>query len=363
MKKRFLSLIILFSLLFSASADVTITASVFVREGGGTLNLRKGPTTSSESLGIVKHGDSVDVYQMGEEWSYIYVYRLARAGYLKTKYLNNIEYHNEGETPYPVYDVTASYGSAQGYDAPCIFNLDLDGDGSAERLTFETLPTGEYDEETSLYVASESGKADSFVCNIHSFAQIWFVRLDGTPRVYMFVSGDEMSSDFSTYCLFWDGTHVKRVSFVSPAPYSAGDLASGGVTDIQNGIVSICDHRDLFGTWFATLDYSMNGNTMQYCANPVWTIENDLSDPETWKYRGMTVKTDLPAVSFERFVTIPAGTRLLICAIDDLNSRAYFITDSGLTGYFEYGVKEGFWGRTIDGIPEDDCFENICYAG
>ena len=363
MKNRVIIVILLIALLFSATADAYVTAFVYVREDGGTLNLRKEPTTASESLGIVRHGDSVEIRQQGDEWSYIYVNRLARAGYLKTKYLKNVEYHSEEQGEYPSREVSVSYGSAAPYEAPCVFSLDLDGDGTRESVTFETVKTGEYDEETRLLVSSSGGKADTFVCDIHSFAQIFFVKLDGTGRAYMLVSGDEMSSDFVTYCLYWDGSAIKPVNFLVPSPYTPGTSAPGGVTYVQNGIVRVCDHRDVFGTWFASLDYSMNGGEMQCAVNPVWVVENDLTDPEIWQYRAMTAKIDLPAVCFDTFDLIPAGTRLLLTAIDDLNARAYYITDSGRTGYIEYGFDESQWRKTIGGVPEDDCFDNLFYAG
>lgn len=364
MKLRVLSLLLLFSLLISASADVYITAEIYVRPGGGTLNLRSQPTTESESLGIVHHGDPIEIYQSDEEWSYIYSDRLDCTGYIKTKYITNIEYHGEEQQGvYPSYTPLPSYGDAEAYEAPCTFELDLDGDGTQESVTFETYPVSEYEERTQLIVFSENGNEDTFVCDIHSGAQVWFVKLDGTGRAYMFLSGDEMSSDFATYCLFWDGSAIKLAPFFSPAPYSPGQAAAGAVTNIQNGIVTICDHRDMFGTWFASLDYGLNGSSMQYLPNPVWIVSNDLSDPEIWEYRALTAKTDLPAMSFDSAATIPKGTKLLLSAIDDFNSRAYFISDSGRIYSVEYAFDADGWTRTLDGIPEDECFENLLYAG
>ena len=363
MKTRVASIVLFIVFLISASADAYVTASVYVREDGGTLNLRKEPTTSSESLGIVKHGDSVEIRRQGDEWSYIYVNRLSRAGYLKTKYLKNIEYHDDGQGDYPSREVVVSFGSAVPYEAPCVFSLDLDGDGTTETLTFETVSADEYNDETRLLVSSANGKTDAFVCDIHTFAQIWFVKLDGTGRAYMLVSGDEMSSDFVTYCLYWDGKTIRRAEFLVPSPYQPGTCAPGGITRIQNGVVRVCEHRDVLGTWFASLDYSMNGSRMQCAVNPVWIVENDLTDPEIWQYRAMTARIDLPAVCFDSFEVVPAGTRLLLSAIDDLHSRAYFITDSGRTGFFEYENGDSPLTRTINGIPEEECFDNLFYAG
>ena len=63
---------------------------VYVAKKGGTLHLRSEATTKSESLGIVHHGDEIQVLALGSEWSNIYSYRVGISGYIKTKYIVNL---------------------------------------------------------------------------------------------------------------------------------------------------------------------------------------------------------------------------------------------------------------------------------
>ncbi len=57
--KRFLLLAFVLLLAFAMTgiAEEVTTATVYVKAGGGSLNLRQGQGTNTKSLGFVKHGD------------------------------------------------------------------------------------------------------------------------------------------------------------------------------------------------------------------------------------------------------------------------------------------------------------------
>ncbi len=63
------------------------TATVYVSDHGGSLNLRAGEGTNTAIKGWVLHGDSVTVLSKGSVWSKVKVARTGNTGYIKTKYI------------------------------------------------------------------------------------------------------------------------------------------------------------------------------------------------------------------------------------------------------------------------------------
>lgn len=363
MKQRFiLALLLIVALLFSsfALADPSLSAEVFVRQGGGSLNLRSEPSTSSASLGYIQHGQEVLVLSYGEEWSYIYVPTLNESGYLKSKYLINITATEEDLLNY--IDYTAGYGFAEGYSAPVEIACDLDGDGNQEDLLLDYTVDSYGREQAMLTVHDIDGNFTQAIFEIESDASIWLARLDDSSRVYCFVSGDACSDDYIATCLYWNGDDFVCVPFLPLAPYSAGEYAFGGVESIQNNIITLCAHFDLLGTWGVTADYAlMNGSLCPI--KSYLRFKQDLSSPSVWEYRALTLKKPLTVWVMGEEMTLEVGSKLLPLTYNGDSKELSFITSEGITGVFQAERNPDEWPYTIQGIDESELFDNLCYAG
>ena len=63
-------------------------AKVYVSASGGTLYVRKGPSTSYDAAGVVKHGTAITVLKKGSTWSLIKISGSGLMGYIKNAYIN-----------------------------------------------------------------------------------------------------------------------------------------------------------------------------------------------------------------------------------------------------------------------------------
>lgn len=353
---------VLLILLLSVGAVAEYTATVDVGKSGGTLHLRSATATSSPSLGIVRQGDNVIIQYESGEWSYIYVPRLDKTGFLKTKYLKNIISVKEDDGlkesgSCPSYDVIAVSSDPKRYSLPAQFSVDMDGDGTAESVFAEYVPKDGYDDQVVISVFDNGKYSDPVYTDIIVAADAHFVRLDNSGRVYMLLDGDVMSSDFITYCFCWDGDSLKTV------PFNGKPVGGGAVATVENGVLTLVDVCDIFGTYGAQMDYTLSENGFSPVPGTLWRISINLADESLWNEFSLRVKRDLPAVVFGKKGTVKAGTKLFINAVDYDNARAYFVTDRAVTGYFEYTASANGWGHSVGGYAEDSCFDNIRYAG
>lgn len=100
MKRKIIALLLAvmlmagFALPVAAHAETSV-AWVKMSSSDGSLHLRKGAGTNTDSVGYVKAGDSIKVYSgtaakdsEGEEWQKILVDRTGKVGYIKSKYIS-----------------------------------------------------------------------------------------------------------------------------------------------------------------------------------------------------------------------------------------------------------------------------------
>ena len=363
--KKLLSILVVVLIAVSswAVAEEYPHGEIYVRASGGSLNLRVGEGTNTRILGYVQQGDIVEIISSKGEWSYVYVRRTEQTGYVKTKYIVNIVYPETKPIDTPVQTLSADGLPSEPISLPCIFSLDLDGDGAPETL----LASVEYMEEISantvaLSVWKEETERDHFSCELADSGAIWLARLDDSGHVFIFLCGDEMSDDYVTRCLFWNGASLQAVPFISPKPFASGAAFGGAVESIDGSAITISSIRDYFGTWFARITFRMNGGVLSCDDNAIWRINGDLSVSDTWEYRSLKTLCELPATVYGAETVLPAGTALMPTAIDDANNRVYFVTDSGDQGYFTCESAENGYKHAIGGISEENCFETLFYA-
>lgn len=79
--------------------------TVYVSRDGGSLNVRKGPSTDYGIAGYVKHGQSIQILSEGSGWSKIKVVKSGVTGYIKNKYIVGL---SGASTPTPSAPSTGS---------------------------------------------------------------------------------------------------------------------------------------------------------------------------------------------------------------------------------------------------------------
>lgn len=364
--KKILIFVLMCLLLFQISSlsesAVFGTGIVYVRPSGGTLHLRSARTTESESLGIVHHGDKIRVLDLGDEWSYIFSYRVGMNGYIKKKYIADFV---PDENVFNSITFTDVSDSSDTYAIPGEFLLDLDGDNTLDTVNV-TLHYDEYGNEyMRLIFTSSFGSSGEATIPFSSYAStIAFLKPDDSSTVYVFVTGDECSSDFATYGFYLENGHMKNVSFFPPEPFEPGIGMAGRMDRIENGEVHIEPVLDVLGTRFYDITMSLNSNALTYTGDGTYQYIYDLFDPELWQYASLKTKAEIPAVIGDNPAKLPPETELLVTWVNVSDQKIGFITKDMTSGYFVYdeNTDEG-WGINVGGIFESDAFYSIPYAG
>ena len=78
----------------------------------------------------------------------------------------------------------------------------------------------------------------------------------------------------------------------------------------------------------------------------------------------LTTKVELPVFIDETSSTLPAGSHIVLNATDGESYVRFTIQETGQTGIFnvERGTGESY-ALFINGRNENECFENLPYAG
>lgn len=364
--KKFICLILvccLFVPLASFSESVTFgSGKVYVREKGGTLHLRSAATTESESLGIVHHGDEIEVLMLGEEWSYIFSFREGRDGYIKTKYIVDFVPAENMFTEVTINNVT---DSSETYPMPGKYHVDLDGDGIVDTVN-SRLFYDEYGmEKFSLTFETAYGSSGEATLPFASYdAKIAFAKLDDTNRVYFFVTGDVASTDFETYGFYSENGHMKNVDFYPPVPF-IGELGMAGMLkEIDQGKIVIIPTLDILGTRFYETTMVMENGAVVPQENGKYVSVYDLEDPENWEYASLKAISTVPCFIDGNASSIKAGDNVLVTWLNVSEKKIGFTTKDSKNGYFEYSeALDHDWGIYVGGVFEEEAFESIPYAG
>lgn len=251
-------------------------------------------------------------------------------------------------------------------------HLDLNGDGTEESVLWHCEKVGEYeDESVELTVTSASGDAVTWKSDLLYFGRVYATDLDADGQIELFITGDEMSADYITHCLRYDGATLTPIPFpdVSRNDENSGmtDAGYGEVTAIDGNTITLTGSQDVLGTYFASRTFALQDDAFQFADDGLWHVRNDgLSEEDLWAYRALTPLKNIPATwiadGVETPGEIPAGEKFTITAFDKLNT-AYFVTQDGREGRLDVArdTAQG-WGWTVNGIPESELFESVPYA-
>lgn len=365
--KKIMTVLLVLTLLVSSFAisesdPVFGTATVDVKKTNGTLHLRSNPTVESESLGIVHHGDHIDVLALGDEWSYIYSYREGKNGYIKTKYIVDFVASQNMFTELSIENVSAS---SPVYPIPGKYHLDLDGDGTIDSV-HARLFYDEYGMESfSITFETAYGSTGEATLPFSSFASGFaFFKPEGSKSVYVFATGDEGSSDFATYCFYVEQGDMKSAYFFPGDPFEAGLSMPGQLTGIEDGVITVEPILDVLGTRSYKVLLTIADGVIAPFGDTAYASCISINDPDIWSYAQLTTISSLPCFVNGEAFSLDSGTDIVVTWLNVVDRQIGFTTRSGLNGFFEYEPSaDHLWGIDIGGIFEEDAFDYIPYAG
>ena len=248
--------------------------------------------------------------------------------------------------------------------------LDLDGDGTAEAVSWAMLP-GEYDTYLTLTVEPVGGASTTYWTDL-LYGQVYIQDLDGDGRMEILLSGDVMSDDYYTWCLQYRDGALFEVLFPDSNRGRSGDgyfkYGYGQITGItEYGIVDLTGSQDVLGTWMATRRVSLESTgRFEFGDNGLWERAAQAYDDEAWlwEHAALTVKSPVPYIGDHGCDSgiLNPGEKILVYATDK-ESEALFFTEDDITGILSISrnIDQG-WGWLVDGVPEEDCFETLFYA-
>lgn len=159
----------------------------------------------------------------------------------------------------------------------------------------------------------------------------------------------------------------------------------GSIDDInlEENTVTLCSRTDLFGTIGYKKTYLMADQGLEVQGDMIY-FTNEMVDPEGQFFDYMDESTyELMVSSYDEYgrrvlttkqsltlkneegetLEVPEKTKLLMVGYKPLENKFYVELD-GKEYFFEYEEDtENGWGHTVNGISEEDMFENIMYAG
>ncbi len=239
--------------------------------------------------------------------------------------------------------------------------IDLDGNGAEESMVLR-LEGVELEENLGLYVFGSDGDVYSYKIPISVFEMAYAQDVDGDGAMEIFLCGDMCSDDYATWCL-----HYTPDVGLNPVPFAAmtrGYLAEaeqmdygyGMITAASGASITLTGSQDVLGTWMMSRSFTLQNGAFQL-EDGLWKIPN----PD-WEYTILKTARDLPAIFEDGAGTIPTGEEILILE-SDLQSMVHFEMQDGRSGRLEIAFNaENGWGFSIDGMPEEECFEWIPYA-
>ncbi len=227
--------------------------------------------------------------------------------------------------------------------------VDLDGDGEPETLTVQV----DEDNWTTTVTIADGGetytdKLDEALC--YPEGHVGDALLDD-GSVELYLSGDVGSDDYVTEVYRVKDGRLSRTEIPGTALFADG-----------SGFVRVSLVVNVLGTYGATCDYRLDSAAFSYAR---------ASDYAITRYDGffddrvLTVQKDgLPADDLANVaaVKLPAGTRLVL-AETDAKSYALLETEDGAQYRVQITQPENDWIFYIDGMPEQDWFGELMYAG
>lgn len=246
------------------------------------------------------------------------------------------------------------------------YAFDLDGDGVEE--TVQIRMGGMEDGENLQLQVETDEQIYTYDTYIMYEEAAYAVDLDGDGCCEILISGDEASADYFTWCLTF--SREKGIQPIEFADANRGENTGeyfecgyGKIDAINGNVLTLSGTQDALGTWMFSRQFTLRDGRFELDDDGIWHTVEDLSDPENWEYRRLTLTKELDvAMEDGSSATLSAGTSLLITDTDKI-SFVGFQTEDGARGTFpiEPDLEAG-WGFLVNGESEYDYFEYVPYA-
>lgn len=249
-------------------------------------------------------------------------------------------------------------------------DMDLNGDGALEHVTFEpALDDQGYILTTNVRIVSDDGSDVSvtteLVCDPDTAIAY---DIDNDGLVELFISGDMCSCDYETWVLRYDAGAILAADACYTPDYEYDYLlpaAFGSVESIENGVITIGNTIDILGSWWCTTQYRIaeTGFALERVPGSVWSYDYVNYDAENWQWAAIT-SAEFPVTIDGSGETsaLPVGTKLIPIDTDG-ETYLHFITQEGVTGVINVTLNTDSWGFSINGVEEFELFSNEPYAG
>lgn len=227
--------------------------------------------------------------------------------------------------------------------------LDMDGDGLQETVT---IATDENAYVTDVFVTGASGSYTDHMDYALSYlsayvGDAWL----GNGGQALFLSGDEASDDYNT-----------RIYRLCNGELQHAEIYGRLVDADEKGVLTIERSIDVFGTYGGVCQYQLqDGFAFSIC-----TPYRVQQYADNWESRKLTVICDgLPAIlqnGTDTPVSLQKGTELALLETDQ-QSYALLENANGDSYLVEIEKHDDDWQWYINGMPEDQCFTPLLYAG
>ncbi len=214
------------------------------------------------------------------------------------------------------------------------FTLDLNGDGNDDEISISggkvTIESG------ANGGAFETGLEEISVALLHD--------ADCDGNFELFVGGDMASDDYILYCLKFDGASITDITF------DGEDYIYGDISTFKANTVSVNTPANILGTYSYSKDYKYTDGEFKSV------------DSEAYKIKSETFIVPTVNLTLDDGSTISAGTELKVTGTDFKNFVSVKTKD-GAGGKLELTSNSGDGGWLINGIPENEAFQELPYAG
>ncbi len=227
--------------------------------------------------------------------------------------------------------------------------LDVDSDGIPEQVTILV------DEEA--YVTDITFTSDTVQYTDHVEMALSFLsayvggawQCDASQSLLL--TGDEASDDYMTLVYRMQGGQMQQAEIY------------GRLLDADaNGLLTIERAIDVFGTYGGVCEYQMQDDFSFTLASP-FRVQAFDDNPDG---RKLTVICDsLPVTILDgsnQKSTLPKGTELMLRETDQ---ESYAVLENASGAKYRVAIErhDDDWQWYIDGMPEDQCFTPLMYAG
>ena len=226
------------------------------------------------------------------------------------------------------------------------------GDGQSEprTLRLSMKSKGENYAERDLYleIGGKEEKAETFERLGHAY----LIR-KGDDRTYLIFDGDYASDDFVTFVYDVTGDAAQRT-----------DQSDMGISispsDVNTETLKLNMVINVLGTYRAAADYHIDSQGKLVNDSEVYNV-----NANRWSTNSLTVKRELPVIVGGEKTAIEPGAQITITGTDNESIVYFRASDSGLDGeiHFTRGQGDNSWQIYIDGVEDNQYFDNLPYAG